>query len=115
MCSSDLGGGFAMQAGDDLAMMIGQWRRYPHAALRQVAHQVQVKGQLLEAEFFKYRQHEFTVLGAEKEIAVFDAGGDALQRSDSANRKLLSPGNHFFQADGGEHCHKKNSMMRSAA
>ncbi len=35
---------FAMQRIDDFAIVVGNWRRHQYAALRQMAHQMQIEG-----------------------------------------------------------------------
>ncbi|MNT19922.1 hypothetical protein D3C72_1552100 [compost metagenome] len=56
-----------------------------------MAHQLQIERQLLEAEVFKDRQHVLAALRAQEEIAVFDAGCDALERQRFAEWKLRDP------------------------
>ena len=83
--------GLPCKAGHQFAVGIRNRRRHQHAALGQVAHQLQIERQLLEAQVFKDRQHIFAALGAEEKIAVFNAGSDALERQRLAEGKLLDP------------------------
>ena len=62
----------------NLALFVGGRVRYRYAALRQMLHQVQVKGQLLKRQTFKQRQHISATLCVNKVIGVFNAAGATL-------------------------------------
>ena len=65
--------GLAVEGMNDLAPMIGNGRRHQHFAFGEMPHQVQIKRQLREAEFFEQGEYEFAALRGEKKIAVFYA------------------------------------------
>jgi hypothetical protein len=71
---------------DDGALVVGYRRRHGDAALRQMAHQFQVEGQLFDMQLFEQGQHIFALLRADEEVAVFDARGDTLDRGGAAER-----------------------------
>ncbi len=80
----DQRGGLAFERVQQRAARVGLRHRHRDAALRQVAHQLQVEGQLFESQALEERQHPMArrasvVLCVDEEVAVFDASLDATQ------------------------------------
>ena len=69
--------GLPGQQADKAVAAVGHRRQADHAVARQVAHQVQIVGQLFQLERFKQGQHIAALRGGDKVIGVGDAGSDA--------------------------------------
>ena len=105
----DHGGGFAVDAVQDLAMAVGLRVGHRHTALRQVFHQVQVKRQLFCRQPFEQGEH-IVVLhaithGAGKVVGVFDAALDATQGAQVAQAQALHQYTCFVLRDFRKNCH----------
>ena len=69
---------------------------------RKVRHQIQIKRQLLRSEFFKQREDVAALAGGNEVVGIFDAGGNAVQIDQRADRILFEPERKFIRRDGGE-------------
>ena len=99
-----------MQGHHQFTLVVGNRRRYGHVAVGQVAHQVQIKRQLLERQVLKNREDVFAALGCQEKVAVLDTGSDAFDRDRLAEGELRDPLADIVQADRGKNCHEKAEL-----
>ena len=82
--------------------------------MRQVAHQVQIKRQLLGAQALKQRQHKLARLGGEEVVGVFNTAFDATQLAQLAQLQTLQQRARFFGRDFGKYGHGSEHKKRKA-
>jgi hypothetical protein len=104
---ADDGGRLAVQRDDQFALVVGHRRRHQHAALGQVAHQIEVKRQLLEDRFSKIVSTNSPRSVVRKKLLFSMPEADAFERQSFAEGKLLDPLGDIVQGDRGKHCHEK--------
>ena len=98
-------GGALLQGAEVFVVAVGDRTRYRQAMAREVGHQVQLIGQLGARDAFEEREHVAPERGGDEEVAVLDAGRDALEFHQAADGVVLEPvGEHGF-GNGGEDGH----------
>ena len=65
---------------------------------RQVRHQVHVERQFVRFELLEQRQNVAAVRRGDEVIGVFDAGGNALEAREGADRIIPEPRRRILQA-----------------
>ena len=96
---------FPLHRVQDLPQGVGHGLRHRQSALREVAHQIQIKRQLLGTQALEQREHvvghSAVALGADEIVGVFDAAGTALHRLQFAQRQLVQELLRLGKADFG--------------
>jgi hypothetical protein len=96
-----------------LALDLGQQRAgaillrfgHRHASPCEVAHQLEVEGQLLERQPLEQRQHVPPAVGRQEEVRVLDARRDAFEFDQFAQRELAQERRGFGTRQRGENGH----------
>ena len=97
--------GLAVQFAQHAVRQIRNRLRAGNAVRGQMRHQVHVERQLVGGELFEQREHVTAVRRRHEIIGVLDAGRDALQFLERADRKIFEPRRELFRRDGGEDGH----------
>jgi hypothetical protein len=75
-----------------VASGVGAGLGHGQAALRQMAHELEVEGQLVGRQALEQRQHPLALLGAQEVVGVFDAAADRVERAHGPQVQLLGQG-----------------------
>ena len=103
----------AVQLAQDFVFQIGYRLRARNAVTREVRHQVHIERQLVRLQLFKQREHVTAVRRGHEIIGVLDAGSDALEFNEGAERIIFEPRCKLFRRDDGEYGHDELPIARN--
>ena len=107
--------GLPLSSPEQLVLQVGDRFRAGQAVAGKMRHQVQIERQFLAGELLEQGQHEPAVAGGDEIVGVLDAGKNALQVGQHADRVILEPGRELLGRDGGEDGHRMADYRFSCA